>query len=58
MKMKKWAEWLVVRRLDFVLYFIWLVILPIYWFRYMPEAMDDAVDELEEIKGAIDDYRK
>lgn len=58
MKMKKWAEWLVVKRLDFVLYFIWLVILPIYWFRYMPEAMNDAVDELEEIKGAIDDYRK
>ncbi len=58
MKMKKWAEWLVVKRLDFVLYFIWLVILPIYWFRYMPKAMDDAVDELEEIKGAIDDYRK
>ncbi len=58
MKMKKWAEWFVVRRLDFVLYFIWLVILPIYWFWYMPKAMNDAVDDLEDLKGAINEYRQ
>lgn len=37
-----WAQWLVNNNLRFVLYLIWIIILPTYWFMYITEAMDDA----------------
>lgn len=50
--LRPWVQWLVDHNMKFVMYFIWLISLPLFWFNYLTEAMDDAEYVFDEIKSA------
>lgn len=47
---KKWVQWLINRNLKILVYFVWLIALPIFWFTYLGQAARDALGELDQIK--------
>jgi hypothetical protein len=49
--MRPWVKWLVNHKMKFVVYLIWLVILPLFLLAYAGEAAKDAMRDLEEIKN-------
>lgn len=49
---RPWVQWLVDRNMKFVLYIIWVLALPLFWFNYLGEAMDDAELAFDAIKSA------
>jgi len=46
-----WVKWCINHNMKFMVYFVWLLVLPLYWFVYLPQAMQDALDELKYIKA-------
>lgn len=52
MPLSPWAQWLVDHNFKFVLYIIWVIILPVFWLNYIVLAMDDAEYVLNDIKQA------
>jgi hypothetical protein len=48
--MKPWVKWLIDHNMKFVVYFVWLVVLPAYWFVYLPQAMQDAANDIKLLK--------
>jgi len=49
---RPWVQWFVDRNLKVVLYTILVVSLPLFWFAYIREAMDDAEYAFDLIKSA------
>ncbi len=50
--LRPWAQWLVNHNLKIVLYIIWLIILPLFWFVYLGPAMQDAKESFDDLKSA------
>lgn len=48
--MRNWVKWCVNHKMKFVVYFVWLLVLPIYLLVYAPEAARDAMYDLNDIK--------
>lgn len=46
------AQFFIRNNLRYVLYFIWLCVLPLYMLNYYKEAADDAVLDLKDLKAA------
>jgi len=49
--MQPWVKWMIKHKLKFVVYFVWLFILPIFWLVYLQQATEDAMHELQYIKN-------
>lgn len=49
---KPWVKWCIDHDMKFLVYVVWLLILPLYLFGYFKDAADDAIYELEYIKNA------
>jgi hypothetical protein len=49
--MKPWVKWLIKHDLKFIVVILWFVILPVFWFAYLKQSMEDAIYELEQIKN-------
>ena len=47
---KKCIQWLIDHNFKFLVYFAWIIALPIFLFAYLGQAMQDALYELNEIK--------
>lgn len=50
--MRSWVKWLINHNLKFIVIILWFIILPIFWFAYIKQSMEDAIHELEQIKNA------
>lgn len=48
---KTWVKWCVDHNMKFVLYIIWLLILPLFLLAYLENAAEDAMYELNWIKN-------
>ena len=49
--MQPWAKWCIDHNLKILIYLVWLIILPVFWFVYLKQSMEDALYELELIKN-------
>lgn len=49
--MQPWVKWMIKHNLKFVVYFVWLFILPAFWLVYIKQATEDAMYELQYIKN-------
>lgn len=47
--MRPWVKWLVNHNMKFVVYLIWLIVLPLFLLAYAGEAAKDALHELNDI---------
>jgi hypothetical protein len=54
--MRTWVKWLIKHNLKFIVYLVWLIILPAFWLVYLKQAKDDAFDELYYIKNIKKEY--
>lgn len=48
--MKPWVKWLVNHDMKFVVYIVWLLILPLFLLVYAENAAQDAMSELNDIQ--------
>lgn len=48
---RPWLKWCINHNLKFIVYVVWLFVVPLFWFVYLEEAMKDAVSELNYIKS-------
>ena len=48
--MQPWVKWLVNHEMKFVVYIIWLLILPLFLLAYAENAAQDAMSELNDIQ--------
>jgi len=48
--MQPWVKWLVNHDMKFVVYIIWLLILPLFLLAYAENAAQDAMSELNDIQ--------
>jgi len=48
--MQPWVKWLINRNMKFVVYLVWLILLPCFFFVYFKQAAEDAIEELDYIK--------
>lgn len=49
---KPWVKWCINHNMKFLVYIVWLLVLPLFLFVYIKDAADDAIRELEYIKNA------
>lgn len=49
--MRPWVKWLVNHKMKFVVYLVWLVVLPLFLLTYAGDAARDAMRELNDIKN-------
>jgi hypothetical protein len=54
--MQPWVKWMIKHNLKFVLYILWLIILPVFWLVYLQQAKKDALSELYYIKNIKKEY--
>ena len=47
-----WVKWCIDHNLKFLVYLVWLVILPLFLLAYAENAAEDAMHELNSIKNA------
>ncbi len=47
--MRPWVKWCINHRVKFIVYLAWLIILPLYWIVYLPEAAKEAIRDLQDI---------
>jgi hypothetical protein len=47
--MRSWVKWCINHRAKFLVYLVWLIVLPLYWIVYLPEAAQDAIQDLKDI---------
>lgn len=50
---RPWVKWLTNHKMKFVVYLVWLLVLPLFLLVYVDEAAKDAMTELK----AIRDYK-
>lgn len=48
--MQPWVKWLVNHDMKFVVYIVWLLILPLFLLAYVENAAQDAMSELNDIQ--------
>lgn len=48
--MQPWVKWLVNHDMKFVVYIVWLLILPLFLLAYAENAAQDAMSELNDIQ--------
>ncbi len=48
--MQPWVKWLVNHNMKFVVYLVWLIILPLFLLAYLENAAEDALVELNDIQ--------
>lgn len=48
---RPWVKWLVNHKMKFVVYLVWLLVLPLFLLVYVGEAAEDAMTELEAIRN-------
>lgn len=49
--MRPWVKWLVNHKMKFVVYLVWLAVLPLFLLAYAGDAARDAMNELADIKN-------
>jgi hypothetical protein len=49
---QSWVKWCINHDLKFIVYIVWLIILPVFLLVYLKDARNDALQELEYIKNA------
>jgi hypothetical protein len=49
---KPWVKWCINNNLKFLVYLVWLIVLPFFLLAYIENAADDAMHELNSIKNA------
>lgn len=49
--MKPWVKWCIENNMKFLVYVMWLLVLPLYLFTYLKNAGEDAIRELHWIKN-------
>jgi hypothetical protein len=49
--MRHWVKWLVNHKMKFVVYLVWLLVLPLFLLAYAENAARDAMNELSDIKN-------
>ena len=49
---KPWVKWCIDHNMKFLVYLVWLVILPLFLLVYLKDAAHDALYELNYIKNA------
>lgn len=47
---RPWVKFLVNHNMRFVVYFVWLIVLPLFLLQYIWQAAEDAMYEFESIK--------
>jgi hypothetical protein len=50
--LRPWAQWLINHNMRFVLQLIIVLTLPLFWFAYIGDAMDDAERAFDAVKMA------
>jgi hypothetical protein len=48
--MQPWVKWLVNHNMKFIVFIVWLIVLPAFLLAYLEIAADDAIDAFKEIK--------
>lgn len=48
---RPWIKWLVNHKMKFVVYLVWLIVLPLFLLAYTENAAKDAMNELSDIKN-------
>jgi hypothetical protein len=48
---KPWVKWCINHNVKFLVYLVWLLILPLFLFAYLENAAEDAIRELNCIKN-------
>lgn len=48
--MRSWVKWCLDHNAKFLVYLVWLLVLPLYWIVYLPDAAQDAIRDLKDIK--------
>ena len=49
--MRPWVKWLVKHKMKFVVYLVWLIVLPLFLLAYAGDAARDAMNELNDLKN-------
>lgn len=49
---KPWVKWCVNNDMKFLVYLVWLLILPVFLLAYIENAVEDAMYEFNSIKNA------
>jgi hypothetical protein len=49
--MRNWVRWCLDHRMKFVLYMAVVLVLPVYFLRYVSDGWDDFKHELKQLKG-------
>lgn len=49
--MQSWVKWCIQHNLKFVVYFVWLLALPLYWLCYLKQSMEDAISDIKSIQN-------
>lgn len=45
-----WVKWLINHNMKFVVYFVWFLVLPLFLFAYIENAVEDATKEFKDIQ--------
>lgn len=48
---KSWVKWCIKHNMKFIVYLVWLLVLPLFLLAYLKKATDDALTELQYIKN-------
>ena len=48
--MRPWVKWLVNHNMKFVVYLVWLFVLPLFLLAYIENAAEDAMNEFNDIQ--------
>jgi hypothetical protein len=49
--MQAWVKWLVNHNMKFMVYLVWLIVLPLFLLAYTENAIEDAASELKDIRN-------
>ena len=49
--MQPWVKWLVNHKMKFVVYLVWVLVLPLFLVAYAGEAAKDAMQDFQAIKN-------
>ena len=48
--MKPWVKWSIDHNMKFLVYLVWLIVLPLFLFAYIENAVEDATTEFKDIQ--------
>lgn len=49
---KPWVKWCINHNMKFLVYLVWLLVLPLFLLAYIENAVEDAMHEFSSIKNA------